>query len=196
MNPSTSRTALKEWAVTVKALEQGSQVILLRKGGISEDGKRFAVAHDQFLLFPTYAHQSVEQLKESAQEELRSIMANAPTGDSIEFNFWANVQEVLELSEKERVDALYPHHIWVRDYAPKRLRWQPKNPLSLMLLRVYRLEHPVALPYLPVYGGCKSWVQLDESVPLGNMVPVLTDANFEQKVNEVKFALAMVDIEK
>ena len=53
MNPSTSRTALKEWAVTVKALEQGSQVILLRKGGISEDGKRFAVAHDQFLLFPT-----------------------------------------------------------------------------------------------------------------------------------------------
>lgn len=52
----------------------------------------------------------------------------------------------------------------------------------------------MAVPYLPEYGGCKSWVQLAEVVPLGEMVPVLTDEAFEQRVNEVKAAVSMVDI--
>ena len=44
--------ALKEWAVTVRALAQGQQILLLRKGGIHESGKDFRVIHPQFLLYP------------------------------------------------------------------------------------------------------------------------------------------------
>ncbi|MCH8298299.1 MAG: DUF1802 family protein, partial [Chloroflexi bacterium] len=33
MLPSNCQMALKEWAVTVEAMAQGDQVLLLRKGG-------------------------------------------------------------------------------------------------------------------------------------------------------------------
>ena len=194
MHPTTTSTALKEWAVTVGALAQGQQIFLLRKGGIREDGKRFSVTHDQFLLYPTYEHQSTDQLKESAREELRSILASPRPADEVTFAHWVEVQDVLDLKEEERVDALYPHHIWTQDYAQKRLRWQPRSPLSLMLLRVYRLLQPVALPYLPEYGGCKSWVQLAEPVPLGAVTPVLSDGAFQRMVEEVKASVALVDV--
>ena len=46
--------AFKEWAVAVDALTNGNQIMLVRKGGISEDSKHFTVIHDKFLLYPTY----------------------------------------------------------------------------------------------------------------------------------------------
>ena len=51
--------AFKEWAVAVDALMSGEQVMLIRKGGISEDSKHFTVIHDKFLLYPTYEHQAL-----------------------------------------------------------------------------------------------------------------------------------------
>ena len=41
--------ALKEWAIVCKALEEGRQVLLLRKGGIMEYRQGFEVKHEQFL---------------------------------------------------------------------------------------------------------------------------------------------------
>jgi hypothetical protein len=55
--------ALKEWAVVCKALEEGRQVLLLRKGGIMEYKQGFEVKHDKFLLFPTFEHQSKESIR-------------------------------------------------------------------------------------------------------------------------------------
>ena len=43
--------AFKEWAVTVRALAEGEQLVTLRKGGIREPGKHFALDHDRFFLF-------------------------------------------------------------------------------------------------------------------------------------------------
>ena len=57
MLPNRCQVALKEWAVTVNALAEGAQILLLRKGGIHEEGKDFRVIHPEFLLYPTYEHQ-------------------------------------------------------------------------------------------------------------------------------------------
>src|SRR5918992_6138574 len=57
--------ALKEWAIVCKALEEGRQVLLLRKGGIMEYREGFEIKHNKFLLFPTFEH----QLKESIQSD-------------------------------------------------------------------------------------------------------------------------------
>ncbi|MGH9879382.1 MAG: DUF1802 family protein, partial [Nitrososphaerales archaeon] len=54
--------ALKEWAVVVKALEEGKQCILFRKGGILDPG--FSVESSEFLLYPTFEHQTKEYLKD------------------------------------------------------------------------------------------------------------------------------------
>jgi len=42
--------AFKEWAVTVRALAEGEQLLTLRKGGIREPGKHFKLDYDRFFL--------------------------------------------------------------------------------------------------------------------------------------------------
>jgi len=42
--------ALKEWATVVKALENGDQTVILRKGGILETASGFKIESKKFLL--------------------------------------------------------------------------------------------------------------------------------------------------
>ena len=185
------RLALKEWAVTVRALDLGEQIILLRKGGIREEGKDFRVVYPEFLLYPTFEHQKQELLKEGYHDGLQQVPSPAQPQQSITFSNWARVEETIELGEQDEVDSLYPHHIWTQDYALNRLHWKPRHPLSILLLRVYRLERPQSVDYLPAFGGCKSWVELSSDVPLGRLTPVLADDEFQRSVGEVKGALAV-----
>src|SRR5215211_5815003 len=66
--------ALKEWAIICKALEDGRQILLLRKGGIMEYRKGFEVKHNEFLLYPTFEHQSMESIKAEYKEKLNEIL--------------------------------------------------------------------------------------------------------------------------
>ena len=82
-------------------------------------------------------------------------------------------------------------HIWTNDYAQSRLRWKAMLPLAVLLLRVYRLEQPVSVPFLPEYRGCTSWVEVLERVPLGRMAPVIGDGAFRRRIEEIKGALGL-----
>src|SRR3954465_528007 len=62
--------AFKEWAVTVRALAEGEQLITLRKGGLRESDKRFRVEHDRFFLYPTFDHQRRDLVRASHVPEL------------------------------------------------------------------------------------------------------------------------------
>ncbi len=66
--------AFKEWAVTVRALSEGEQLITLRKGGIQEDNKHFELEHDRFFLYPTFDHQRNDLVRESHHPELRRAL--------------------------------------------------------------------------------------------------------------------------
>lgn len=191
MAPYPSRVALKEWAVTVRALALGQQALLLRKGGIREDGKNFRVTYPEFLLYPTYEHQREELLKEEHRHALHQALREAPRGETIWFSHWARAEEVIEVSEQRKVDDLAPHYIWTTAYAQSRLHWKPRFPLSVMLLRLYRIQEPVAVPYLPQYSGCKSWVELATAVPLGHCQPVLSDAEFQDHQTRIKESLGL-----
>ena len=189
--PERCQLALKEWAVTVDALARGQQILLLRKGGIHETGKDFRVMHREFLLYPTYEHQRAELLKPAEQPALSQLLASPPPSDTITFSHWARAEEILEVEAQERVDDLSPHHIWTDEYAQSRLRWKPMLPLSILLLRVYRLAAPVAVPYLKEYGGCTSWVDIMPRIDLGPLEPALTDSEFAREVAAVKGSLGI-----
>ena len=47
---------LKEWATVVKALENGKQTVILRKGGILETASGFEIESKKFLLFPNFLY--------------------------------------------------------------------------------------------------------------------------------------------
>ena len=191
MLPDRCQTALKEWAITVQALAQGEQILLLRKGGIHEDSKDFRVIHPEFLLYPTYEHQREDLLKPDHQPSLARLLEDAPRSESITFSHWARSEEIIEVEAQEKVVDLSPWHIWTDEYAQSRLRWKPMLPLSILLLRVYRMERPVTVPYIKEYGGCTSWVDILPRIDLGHLEPVLDDAEFQRQVDAIKGSLGL-----
>ncbi len=189
--PEKCQMALKEWAITCEAIGRGEQILLLRKGGIHEDGKDFRMIHREFLLYPTYEHQKADLLRAEHQPALESLLERPRDDKQISFAHFAVAEEVLEVEEQDRVDDLAPHYIWTTDYAQSRLRWKPMLPLSVMLLRAYRLEAAVTVPWLPEYSGCTSWVEVLTDVPLGRVEPVLSDAEFRVQVDAIKGSLGL-----
>jgi hypothetical protein len=171
--------ALKEWAVAVRALERGETALVVRKGGIRE--KAFAVPQTRFLLLPGYEHQRPELLK----PEYRRLMDDIPdlTDDGpLRFSSFVEVEGAYEVSEAEELAALDPHHMWTSEYAESRFKWRPKKPLTVLVLRAYVLPEAIELPYREEYGGCKSWIELGESVSVEEARPALSDERFEELV--------------
>lgn len=171
--------ALKEWEVAVKALERGETALAVRKGGIRE--KAFAVPKTRFLFFKGYEHQKADQLKSTYHDLLRSI-PDRRDDEPVIFTSFAEVYGAYEVSEAEELEALDPHHVWTHEYAESRLKWRPKKPLTVLVLRTYLLQEPVELEYRESYGGCKSWIELEEAVPTAGSRPALEDPAFEELV--------------
>ncbi|HZC84832.1 MAG TPA: DUF1802 family protein [Rubrobacter sp.] len=171
--------ALKEWAVAVRALERGETALVVRKGGIRE--KAFGVPQSRFLLLPGYEHQRPELLK----EEYRSLMEGIPEladDGPLRFSSFAEVEGAYEISEAEELSALDPHHMWTPEYAESRFKWRPKKPLTVLILRTYLLPEAVELPYRDEYGGCKSWIGLQETVSVEGARVALSDEDFDRLV--------------
>ena len=143
--------AFKEWAVTVRALAEGEQLVTLRKGGIREENKHFEVEHDRFFLYPTFDHQRNDLVRESHHPELRRALEEGvwpdeeppprallqdggiPQPDRVRIRSWAEVADHFETSDPRIVDSLSPFHVWTQDYAHKRLSWKPRHPIHVLL---------------------------------------------------------------
>ena len=163
--------AFKEWAVTVRALAEGEQLITLRKGGIREPGKPFRLAHERFFLYPTFDHQPGDLVRESHQPELRRALeegvwsdgepplhafaSGAPVQqpDRVRIRAWAEVAGHFTIADPRCVDALSPFYVWTPDYAEKRLGWRRHQPLHVLLLRTYRIPRPVTVKVKDEYTG-------------------------------------------
>ena len=171
------RYALKEWAVAVKALEHGKTALVVRKGGIRE--KAFAVPRARFLLLPGYEHQRPELLKDEYRSLMDGIPDLADDGPS-RFTSFAEVEGAYEISEAEELAALDQHHMWTPEYAGSRFKWRPKKPLTVLVLRTFLLPKAVELPYRDEYGGCKSWIELQEPVPVDAARPALSEEEFSR----------------
>jgi hypothetical protein len=187
--PTEEWVALKEWAVACQALGRGQQILLVRKGGISEAHREFRVERSEFLLLPTYEHQRTDLLKPFAQPALAALLAETRLTGRVELRYWTKVAEVFQVSEVEQLAAVSDLHLWTDDYATERLRWRPRKPLHLLALRVYQLPQAASQPLLPEYGGCTSWVTLAEPVALAGAEPVLGQAEFDQMLSAVREAL-------
>ena len=183
----TLQHALKEWAVAVKALEKGETALVVRKGGIRE--KAFAVPQARFLFFKSYEHQNPDQLKPLYHDLLRSLPERRDDGPVI-LTSLAEVYGAYEVSEPDELEALDPYHLWTPEYAESRLKWRPKKPLTVLVLRTYLLPEPTQFEYRAEYGGCKSWIELEKPVPTSGSRPALGDVTFEELVRP---ALGVLD---
>lgn len=185
MIESTTTNALKEWAVAVESLQQAKTIMLLRKGGIKEEGNRFQVTYDQVLLYPTYEHQQPLLLKTEYANQVKPVTSGWHP-ETVCISSWAKITEILQVSEQSTVNALLPYHIWNEQFATERFNWKPRQPLYVLLLRVYQLLEPVQLFYQQEYGGCRSWINLMEPISIQDTPPILTDVEYSTQVKEIK----------
>ena len=177
--------ALKEWSVVCKALEEGRQILLLRKGGIMEYRQGFELKHNKFLLFPTFEHQSKEFIQPDYVNNLDSILQNAPIKGKNKITSYAQVSEVKEVDDRSILQRLGKYHIWNDLYINTRMDYNPKRPMSVVLLRVYKMTNPIELDLRPEWSGCKSWVPI-EFPAINNQEPVLDNFKFAQITDELK----------
>ena len=195
--------AFKEWAVTVRALAEGEQLVALRKGGIREGNKHFEVEHDRFFLYPTFDHQRNDLVRESHHPELRRALEEGvwpdeeppprallqdggiPQPDRVRIRAWAEITDHFTTDDHRVVEALTPFHVWTSDYAQKRLAWKRRHPLHILLLRVHRIPRPVTVRVKDEHHGCRSWVEIDRDLPFEG-TPVMADEEFDRARAEIR----------
>mgnify|MGYP003338251335 CR=1 FL=1 len=183
------RTALKEWAVVVDALGRGEQILILRKGGILEKRDGFQVEHPSFLLFPTLFHQQRESIIPSAQARYDQLAPTLPPPEFVRVEFFAEVAHARRLESLSAAESLRGQHLWTDAVIASRYDWGREKNIHALALRVHRLAHPVELPVLPQYGGCTSWIELERDLPLAGAQPVLDQAAFDRKLQQMLSAL-------
>jgi hypothetical protein len=181
-----SAPALKEWSAAVHALLDGRQTVLLRKGGIHE--KRFDVAADEFLLFPTVAHSHAERVRPEHQDLLGPALADS-TETALTVRAAAKVVAAVAVTNVEGLAEIEDLHIWTPESVQAdRVDFRPKHRLTVLVVSALPLTDPVQLPRTPDFAGCKSWVELPLTSSLGT--PVHSDATLAEVAERVRHAVS------
>ena len=184
------RIAFKEWAVIVDALGCGEQILILRKGGISEERGGFQMEHAQFLLFPTRFHQQREAVLPATQARFDQIAPAFPAADRMRLEFLAEVIAWKRLDSLAMAQRLRGQHVWRDEVIAERFDWGKSKTIFALAVKIFHLPQAVELPLVPGYGGCKSWVELEPDIAIKAAQPVLSDAAFADKLKAFHDALA------
>jgi len=182
MNSETFVPALKEWAIICKALEEGRQVMLLRKGGILEYKDGFKLYNNKFLLFPTLEHQSTESIRSDYAHSLDALSWDKFDGKR-NLILYAEVSDIRQISDESVLSSLEKYYVWNRKYIGMRMKYNPKKSMNMIILRVYKMIHPIEVYMKPEWSGCKSWISIKisekESKIFDLSSPVLEEDRFQ-----------------
>lgn len=185
-----NRFSLKEWAVVVRALMTGRQLILLRKGGIEEEDGAFRVKHREFFFYPTFEHQHRKFIRPEFLELFDQSIREQPAGEDFIISGYGQVCDCLIAKELDILRRLSPFHVWNDDYLRMRFEYKPELPLYVLLLRAYHIS-PVQMTFRLEYRGCKSWVELDRELPTEGVQLALPFAEFERRRQEIREILGL-----
>lgn len=173
MNKLPNHTALKEWSNVIEALGRGEQIILIRKGGIADP--HFGIEADRFYLYPTYFHQG--------ETDPRS---------RVSITHWCEVARTWSVRDIESLERLEPFVDIPRETLEARYRFRPDQALYVIAVKTFALPRPVEIAYGEDYGGCRSWVSIEEEIDVEGSRPVLTDGELRAKIESIDALLAVV----
>lgn len=180
----TITAALKEWNIAINALEKGKTIVLLRKGGVREQGGHFTVAYKQVLLYPTFEHQQPDLLKPEYATQVQ-VVDSGWHPEKIKISSFAEITHILPVSDESILNKLFFYHIWNEKFVSDRLKWKPQQPLYILLLRTYKLSQNCEIFYRREYRGCRSWIELTPPISITNSIPVFTDDNYQNLSAEI-----------
>lgn len=172
MNKLPNHTALKEWASAIAALGRGEQVILIRKGGLADPN--FGVEAERFYLFPTNFHDG-----------------GGDVPDVVPITHWAEVVRTWRVRDFEALCRLEPMVVFDRDTLETRYRFRPDQALHVIAVRAYALPKPAHVKMHEGYGGCRSWVSVDEEIDIDGSTPVLHHGELNDRIERIDALLGV-----
>lgn len=181
------RKAFKEWAVICRALAEGRQALILRKGGIAEKGGDFKLEATRFWLYPTWLHQKAEALTEEGRTLLEQVEPDRPEG-VVRLSNYAEVAGVYRLHDIVGALKIAGLHLWSNETVQQRFFYRHPG-LYVLAVRIYRVPRALEVVETPAYAGCKSWVELESELPIDGATPVLDDAAFRKTLNTLDLLL-------
>ena len=184
--------ALKEWAATCRALQQGTQIVVLRKGGLRDEEGAFALESPAFWLQPTYFHHAQQLVKPEFQSLLQAAENEHSEGENdrfIRLKTWAQVAKVWSVPPgKDEVLMRIPH-IWSADYLQVRRSFRAGEPILCAALRIFSLGVAHIVPMQPRFLGCRSWLDLDEALSTETSRAALDDDAFITALERIESVL-------
>ncbi len=185
------KIALKEWAVVCDLLVEGSLAIVLRKGGIHEEGGpgRFKLEVDRFALFPAWEHQDPGKLKSPYQGRVKTF---GQEPGELQIRGYAEAARIWQVQSREAFDQLDDLHCWTREQIDMRFNYKPDRPIYLLALRAFRLPQSRMIANQPRYAGCRSWVDLDEAdaIDESGATAAISDDDFAALLERIEMSLA------
>ncbi len=174
--PKPFDLGLREWAVVVRALEQGKQMILFLKGGIGE--REFRVLRDEFILIPTSEGQEEGLIKPA----FRPLLKEGASDAGANATSFARLFDVIPVRNLDKLAQLDEYHIFAKSYIDAKHNSRVDRPTNVLFLRVYRLGRPVGFEAGAQHGN---WVEIKALVPLDGVEPALDEERFRALYREI-----------
>jgi len=177
--PDSCAVAFKEWAGVCDALIEGRQALIVRKGGISEGAGpgTFVPEHSEFWLYPTWVHQAEQGLRSPGGRE--PATPRFDRDGTVPIRALVRVGPIWYVESEETLAKLEEFHIFTAETIVKRFHYRQPG-LWVLGARVWRHDPGFAVTATPDHAGCKTWVNLDESLPTSALSPVLDDARWTE----------------
>ncbi|WP_197441285.1 DUF1802 family protein [Thalassoglobus neptunius] len=182
--------ALKDWAVVCEALRSGHQSVLLRTGGIREDHGEFRIKSDRFWLFPTRFHQTVELITPEFAEKMPGNevpIASSATANEIPIQVFCEVQMSCYIDDLSQLSTIRNLHVLKDEVTHQRFEYRSPG-LTALFVRAFSFPKPVLVEHTDQYDGCKSWLTLSVPLSTSGLNAVLSDEEFERRIDEFKRA--------
>jgi hypothetical protein len=179
---------LKEWASVVEHIGQGKQTFVVRNAFPKKE---------KFILYPTFSYytkimnkpelltkffqtQYADFVKQTSEETLK----RAKDEMFVKIAYWAECEpkNIIQVKGKSKWEALEPHHMWNNNHI---FDYIIDNTAFLWVLRVHKYDEPIMMGRIPG-GGPPVWYKHPAEIELTKSKPVLSDAEFEKVLGEIK----------
>jgi hypothetical protein len=166
---------------------EGRQAIVLREGGIAEEGGVFRPDCDRFWLLPTYSDQSTGALRRLVNKWLPAINRDRQSADQVRLMHYVELPSAFRAGRTYQVLSPDPVHVWSETTVQQRFSYQEPG-LYVLPVRVFGISTEIEIPNQPQYDGSKSWVDLGDVIAASG-TPVLSDRALADVLEEIDRAI-------
>ena len=174
---ATTLALLREWQSVCDATRDGTNHLLIRKGGIAEGRDGFEVRRNFFGLLPTLFHQA----------KLAYIDVPAPPSTVA---IVCQLVDAFVVPSAADLSSLAPFHRYAAEQLAARQAYKPERPLSLILIRAFALRVPVEIDQTRVRPVCKIWAEATLAHALGGIDALAPTERSATALDDARQAIA------